>query len=120
MFSLKDLNFVCIKFRGPKQYGQYYIICRRHFNGKQNFPDIKTEKKLKYYEDTLPEAADRNHGFNIECYRRFTVLPKSHKENYKDQQEKFHLKKVFLKKLHLKKKVLLYRQRKLRKFKKLF
>ena len=52
--------------------------------------DIRKEQKLKYCEVTLPEVTDRKHSFHIECYRRFIALPKSHRENYKDQREKLH------------------------------
>ena len=45
------------------------------------FLDIKKERKLKYYNVTLPEVTNRKHGFHIESCRQFIALPKSHRGN---------------------------------------
>ena len=52
--------------------------------------DIRKEQKLKYCEVTLPKVTDKKHSFHTGCYRQFIALPKSQRENYKDQLEKLH------------------------------
>ena len=52
--------------------------------------DTRKVQKLKYYKVSLPEVTGRKHRFHIECYRRFIALPKSHRENYKDELTKLH------------------------------
>ena len=38
-------------------------------------------QKLKYAEFVVPSDIDDIHGFHLSCYRKFTVLPKTQREN---------------------------------------
>ena len=45
---------------------------------------VRKEQYLKYAEFVLPSDTDDIHGFHMTCYRNFTALSKTQRENNKD------------------------------------
>ena len=55
-----------------------------HFQNVQKFFPSEKKQNLKYAEFVLPSHIDDIHGFHMRCYRKFTALSKTQRENNND------------------------------------
>ena len=55
-----------------------------HFQNVQKFFPSEKKQNLKYAEFVLPSYIDDIHGFHMSCYRKFTVLSQTQRENNND------------------------------------